>query len=225
MFITRTLTVILLLTPLAAYSKVSWVKNEKINPEQISSARIIYHAEVNAQQVSELILTLDEINNFYPALKEIKLYISSFGGSMESGYLAYQAIKASAIPVETINAGITGSAATLLYCGAKKRHTFPDATFIMHPAATPNSKREWLQPNDIELLKKDVADGNKYFFSVYRECLALQDREIARILSSSEYTRYIRSAEAKKIALSQDDVSGIASAQVSYFITTDNEGK
>jgi len=225
MFIKRTITVFLLLAPLTTYSKINWVKNEKINPEQISSAKIIYHGEVNPQQISELMLSLDEINNDYPALKSIKLYISSFGGSMESGYLGYQAIKASTIPVETINAGITGSAATLLYCGAKKRYTLPEATFILHPAATPNSKRDWLRPNDIELMKKDVDDGNQYFASTYRECTTLQDKEITRILSSNDQLRYIRSAEARKIELSQGDTSGITPAQVSYFIINDDEAK
>lgn len=225
MFSKRALIIFLLLTPFVTYSKMNWVKTDKISPDKVSSARIIYHGEVNAQLVSELILTLDEINNDYPALKKIDLYISSFGGSMESGYLAYQVIKSSTIPVETINAGITASAATLLYCGAKKRYTLPEATFILHPAATPNSKRDWLRPNDIELMKKDVDDTNEYFSSTYRECTTLQDKEITRILSSNDQLRYIRSAEARKIELSQGDTTGIASAQVSYFIVDDNDAK
>ncbi|WP_162505715.1 ATP-dependent Clp protease proteolytic subunit [Candidatus Arsenophonus triatominarum] len=33
---------------------------------------------------------IDEINNNYPKTKDIKLYINSFGGSMESAYMAYE---------------------------------------------------------------------------------------------------------------------------------------
>lgn len=65
-----------------------------------------------------------------------------------------QSVKGSVIPIETINDGVAASAATLIYCGAKKRYTFPLASFILHPSAAPNIKSEWVRPNELALLKK-----------------------------------------------------------------------
>ncbi|MBL0881069.1 ATP-dependent Clp protease proteolytic subunit [Serratia ureilytica] len=212
-----------ILFPLYSSAEIHWVKNENIKSEKVQQAKIIYTGEVNARQVSELISAIDEINNDYPGLKSIKLYITSFGGSMESGYLAMQAIKGSTIPVEAINAGMTGSSATLMYCGAQKRYALPLASFMLHPAATPNIKSEWIRPNDLELMKKDVDDGNNYFRNVYKNCTSLSNKDINEILFSNDGARYLLANDAESIKLSQGIVSGIMPTPVSYYITGDNK--
>jgi ATP-dependent Clp protease protease subunit len=196
-----------------------WTKSDNVKPGEVQQAKIIYSGEVNSRQAAELISAIDEINNDYPATKLIKLYISSFGGSMESGYLAMQAVKGSVIPIETINAGMNASAATLIYCGADKRYTFPHSSFILHPSAAPNLKTDWIRPNDIDLLKKDVEDGNKFFRSVYKKCTSLSSDEIDKVLYSNDSARYFLANEAKKIKLSQGEISGITPTPVSYYIT------
>ncbi|HFZ1002448.1 TPA: ATP-dependent Clp protease proteolytic subunit [Klebsiella aerogenes] len=133
-----------------------------------------------------------------------------------------QAVRGSKFPVETINAGMTGSSATLIYCGAEKRSTLPDASFMLHPSASPNIKTEWVRPNDVELLKKDVNDGNKYFRSIYKTCTKLRGEEIKRVLYSYDNARYLTASEAENIKLSQGNVSGIYPTPVSYYITDDN---
>lgn len=206
-----------------ASAEMHWVKSEGIKPMSVKTVKIIYSGDINSRQVLELISAIDEINNDYPDANSIKIFITSFGGSMESGYLAMQAIKGSNIPVETINAGMTASSATLLYCGAKKRFTLHDASFMLHPAASPNIKAEWVRPNDIELLKKDVEDGNKYFKSIYKSCTNLSDDEVQKILYSNDSARYLIASEAEKIKLSQGNVDGIHPTPVSYYITNDNK--
>lgn len=215
----KNLLAITLLIPVVSHSEMHWVKSDTVKPNDVSSVKIIYNGAVNSKQISELISAIDEINNDYPSSQSIKLYISSFGGSMESGYIAYQAIKGSIIPIETINAGMTASSATLLYCGAKHRYTFPDASFILHPAASPNTKEQWVRPNDIELLRKDIEDGNKYFRNIYANCTTLNKSEIEKILSSNDHTRYIKPNESISIRLSQGNISNIPSTQISYYIT------
>lgn len=205
--------------PAITNAEMHWVKSDKIKPDNVDTVKIVYNGDVTPTLVAELISALDEINADYPAVKSIKLFISSFGGSMESGYLAYQAIKGSKIPVETINAGMTASSATLVYCGAQKRYTFPDASFMLHPSASPNTKAEWIRPNDVELIRKDVEDGNKYFKSIYGSCTSLEHQDIEKILFSNDNARYLRPKDAEKIKLSQGSVKGIASTPVSYYIT------
>lgn len=208
-----------LVLPAITYAEMHWVKNDKIKPDNVDTVKIVYNGDVTPALVAELISALDEINADYPTVKSIKLFISSFGGSMESGYLAYQAIKGSKIPVEAINAGMTASSATLVYCGAQKRYTFQDASFMLHPSASPNTKADWIRPNDIEFIRKDVEDGNKYFKSIYGSCTTLERQDIEKILFSNDYARYLRPKDAEKIKLSQGSVEGIASTPVSYYIT------
>ncbi|MFK3914785.1 ATP-dependent Clp protease proteolytic subunit [Enterobacter cancerogenus] len=202
-----------------AHAEMHWVKSDRIKPDNVDTVKIIYNGDVTPVLIAELISALDEINSDYPAVKSIKLFITSFGGSMESGYLAYQAIKGSKVPVETINAGMTASSATLVYCGAQKRYTFPDASFMLHPSASPNTKAEWIRPNDVELIKKDVEDGNKYFKSIYSSCTTLERQDIEKILFSNDNARYLRPEDAEKINLSQGSIEGIATTSVSYYIT------
>ena len=73
--------------------------------------KIVYIGEVNGTKVAELMAGIDDINASYPAVKEISLYINSFGGDMEAGYIGGQAVRGSRIPIKTINAAMTGSAA------------------------------------------------------------------------------------------------------------------
>lgn len=209
--------------PSFSHANVYSVQSGNESANQNPTVKILYNAEVTPRQVSELISTLDKINNHHPFFKTIKLYINSPGGSMDSGYLAYQAIKESRIPVETINAGITASSATLIYCGAQKRYTFPEATFILHPAATQNTDKEYISPNDIEMLKKNTESGNKYFKSIYATCTALSNQDIDKILFSNDNARYIDAEGAKKINLSQQIISGITPTQSSYYINNDNK--
>lgn len=213
---------LLLLIPLYSVAEMHWIKSEKVKSEDVKAVKIIYTGDVNSRKVSELISAIDEINSDYPEAKVIRIFITSFGGSMESGYLGMQAVRGSKIAVETINAGMTGSSATLIYCGAEKRSTLPDASFMLHPSASPNIKTEWVRPNDVELLKKDVDDGNKYFRSIYKTCTNLSGEEIKRVLYSNDNARYLTASEAENIKLSQGSVSGIYPTPVSYYITDDN---
>ena len=209
-----------LVLPAIAHAEMHWIKSDRIKPDNVDVVKIVYNGDITPAQVAELISALDEINSDYPAVKSIKLFISSFGGSMESGYLAYQAIKGSKIPVEAINAGMTASSATLVYCGAQKRFTFSDASFMLHPSASPNTKSEWIRPNDVEFIRKDVEDGNKYFKSIYGSCTTLERQDIEKILFSNDNARYLRPKDAERIKLSQGNVEGIAPTPVSYYITS-----
>lgn len=206
-----------------SFAEMHWVKSERIKPAEVKTVKIVYNGEVNARQVAELISAIDEINNDYPAAQSIKLFITSFGGSMESGYLAMQAVKGSKIPVEAINAGMTASSATLIYCGARKRLALPESSFMLHPAASSNIRSEWIRPNDIDLMKNDVDDANKYFQIVYKVCTDLSSEEIKKILYSNDSARYLVATQAQDIKLSQGQVSGILPTPVSYYITNDNK--
>lgn len=142
--------------------------------------------------MTELISSLDEINATYPALKHIWLYINSRGGYMDSGYMAYEALRSSRTPVTTVNVFMTGSAATLLYCAAEERLTLPAARFLLHPAAVrANNDREYLQPNDISQLYERADRFNFIFKFVYRQCTTRNEQELGAMLFSEDNQRLI----------------------------------
>lgn len=87
---------------------------------KFKSARIIFNGDITANKSLEFIDALDKLHYASPGLKEITLYINSYGGDMDSGYLLYQAIKNAAVPITAVNISMTASSATLMYCAAKK---------------------------------------------------------------------------------------------------------
>ncbi|CAI0769833.1 ATP-dependent Clp protease proteolytic subunit [Serratia fonticola] len=204
---------------LSAIADVSVVKKEGVKSDQVNSIKIIYDGDITAREVIQLISAIDEANNEYTNVKEIKLYINSFGGSIESGYLAYEAIKNSSIPIVTINAAMVGSSATLLYCGGKKRLSLASATFMLHPAATPNTKQEYLKNNEIEKLSKSVKDANEKFKYVYQQCTNIDTESLDKILFSEDYSKYLNIDEAIKFKLTSAKETGIIPTQISYYIT------
>ncbi|MFN2049367.1 ATP-dependent Clp protease proteolytic subunit [Pantoea agglomerans] len=122
-------------TSACCIAKTSVVINNTLKAQEIKSAKIVYIGEVNGTKVAELMAGIDDINVSYPAVKEISLYINSFGGDMEAGYMGGQAVRGSRIPIKTINAAMTGSAATLIYCSGAQRETLPSATFFNPPCS------------------------------------------------------------------------------------------
>lgn len=100
----------------------------------VKVAKIYYTADVNAETVSDLARVIDELNIGYKNLEAIYLYVSSYGGDMDSGYVGYWLVKGSRIPVTTVNIATVGSAASMIFCGADDRQSLQGSRFILHPA-------------------------------------------------------------------------------------------
>ncbi|VFS51958.1 ATP-dependent Clp protease proteolytic subunit [Budvicia aquatica] len=119
----------LLLVPFFSMASMTVVKNDTVNNVDIDVAKILYVGGVDEAKVVELISAIDEINIKYKNTRKIFLYINSSGGDMDSGYMAYEAVRNSTIPIVTVNASMTGSSATMMYCGAKERLMMSGAYF------------------------------------------------------------------------------------------------
>ncbi|MDJ6543519.1 ATP-dependent Clp protease proteolytic subunit [Salmonella enterica] len=219
------LSCLLFTCPTLSFAQVHWFKNETIKPEDIHSVKIVYDADVNPAQITELSAVLDEINNTYTALKQIDLYINSYGGNMDDGYVGYQAVKASTIPVKTINSGMVASSATLIYCGGTSREMAPAASFMLHPAKALNTKNDYVSPSEINTLKKESYQANNYFYSIYSTCTSIKKDKIENILYSEDNSDYIYSEQARNISLANKIETGIKTTQISYYITSDDDNK
>lgn len=205
--------------PLMCFSQVQWFKPEILKPDEVKTAKVVLSGAVSTENTVNLMTALDELNNTYPSLKEIELYINSYGGEMEAGYMGYQAVRASRVPVKTINAGMTASAATLIYCAGNVRLMMPEASFVLHPAKSPNIQKSFVSPGDIEMMKKDVQQGNNYFKSVYATCTNIGDESLQKILFSDDNAWFVDAQQAKQLALVRGVRAGIKPTAVSYYIS------
>ncbi|WP_233874100.1 ATP-dependent Clp protease proteolytic subunit [Paraburkholderia adhaesiva] len=202
----------------ADYRKISQTGDS--TSEKVTIAKIYYTGGINIQKTNELIGALDDLNMNYRNLGKIYLYINSYGGDMDSGYIAYQAIKSSRIPVVTVNLATVMSAATMLFCGASERSSFEGAQFIMHPAAISQSSR--MQPDQLEMAQQTLGRYNQMLVDIYKGCSDFREGELKSILYSEDQRKVLSSDEARKRGVVTELTSRIADAQVSYFVSDGN---
>jgi len=206
-----------------ANAALSFSQRTDIKPAKFTHAPIIFNGSIEADNSLELIESLEKLNHNYPALKDITLYINSYGGDMDSGYMLFQAVKSSAIPVVTVNLSMTASAATLMYCAAKQRLVMPAAMFLLHPASVENINRQYLKPDELARLKEMNDRSNQLFKSVYKKCTNLSDSETDALVysESSSVLLNARQAVAKKMATGITDV--LKQADISLTISDEKK--
>ncbi|MDH2999774.1 hypothetical protein A1D23_06665 [Chelonobacter oris] len=208
--------------PFSAVAELKKTPVDDIGNLQSESAKIFYTAPIEANLVSDLVFAIDEINSLYPKLKNIYLYINSDGGDMDSGQIAYWAVKSSKIPVTTVNLSMVGSSATIMFCGAQQRLSLPGGKFLLH-ASSLTGTEGLLRPDDIDNLKKESMLYNQVFFNTYKQCTEYSDQEIGRLLHS-EGTRLLLTAdEVKNKKLIGGMADKIEQTPISYYIVENAE--
>ena len=86
----------------------------------------------------------------------IDIFISSGGGDADAGFAVYDMIKFVKSPVRTVSVGLTGSAATTVFLGARKENRFalPNARLLIHqPATSFYGRASELEINAREILR------------------------------------------------------------------------
>ena len=105
-----------------------------------------------AQQIINQLLVLEADGPDDP----IDVFISSGGGDADAGFAIYDVIKFVKSPVRTISVGLTGSAATTVFLGARKENRFalPNARLLIHqPATSFYGRASELEINAREILR------------------------------------------------------------------------
>lgn len=64
--------------------------------------------------------------------KPIWIYLHNYGGSLDMMWVLIDAMATSGTPVYTVNVGICGSAASLIFISGKKRFMMPNAKVVIH---------------------------------------------------------------------------------------------
>ncbi|ANI31125.1 hypothetical protein PL78_15020 [Yersinia entomophaga] len=205
--------------PLQSFADIAVIKKNNIKPGNIEYAKVLYSGDVTENKTVEFISVLDEINANYPKLKKIYVYINSYGGDMDSGYMAYEAIKSSPVPVTTVNLSMVGSSATLFYCAGAERLSMKGASFLLHPAAVANENSNFLKPDALKNMQEAVSIYNNMFDTVYKECTTYTDAERKNILYSENGRALINSGTAIDKKIANGLANGFSDVQISYYIT------
>lgn len=214
-------TSLLLMMPILTHAAVTEVRAEGMRNDAVKQIKVTYSGAITPEQIMDLMETLDKVNVSYPNAQRLTLYLNSGGGNMDSGYMGYQAIKNSRIPVTTVNAALVGSSASLLFCAGTERQSFPESHFILHPAsATVNGGTE-LKPDTLSLLSSTLTRYNEVFKTVYQTCTRLKAPEIDEMLSAENKRKDLSAEQAKSDGLIHDTTSQWIMADVSYFIQPD----
>lgn len=64
--------------------------------------------------------------------KPIWIYLMSYGGDLQYMYMLIDTIEASETPIYTVNLGMAGSAASLIYLAGKKRFMMKNSQLVIH---------------------------------------------------------------------------------------------
>lgn len=204
-----------------ASGMVTEVHREGEKAEEVKLIRIVYTGGISAAGITDLMSSLDKINLMYTNARGIELYLNSGGGDMDSGYMGYNGIRGSRIPVTTVNASMVGSAASLLFCAGQSRQAFEQSWFILHPAAATVSGE--MKPDAVNRLSVLLSHYNGVFSSVYRACSHLNDQEIKDMLAAEYLRKDWSSRQAQEAGFVSEIVRQPAQADAVWYIQPDKK--
>lgn len=107
-------------------------KDPSLLDKLMGTRSIMLSGEINkdtADDFATRILVLDSLSN-----DEIKVFINSPGGDVDSGFAIYDMIRFVKSPVLVIGMGLVASAAALIYLAVPKERRFalPNSTYLIH---------------------------------------------------------------------------------------------
>jgi len=197
----------------------------KSNFPKIKTINIFYNAAVTNARVADLSSLLDKVNRIYTNATKINLFINSYGGDTTAGFVAYQHIKSSRIPITTIAEGVVASMASIMFCASKDRLALQEHSFFLLHAffQYPNSA----EGNIIhfEQDKETLVKLSEIAKQIYRTCTNLSNKRLDSIMLSEDNHLLIRGKDAIKIGIISKIIDKIPQAQVSYYILDSDDNK
>lgn len=207
------------LVPLSAHSSVFYIKGNTVNPGDVNEAAIYFNGKINNQTVTWLLSSIAEIHGNYSNIKYVDVYLNSEGGDMDSGYVAFEALRKSPVKLNMINTSMVASSASMVYCASDDRYAMPMATFVLHPAAAWNEKSDYLKPDQARRILDDAENYNSMFRNIYTGCTKIPVDELKKLTSSETEREVYRVDEATRKGLVTRGIKESHSYPVTYYIT------
>jgi ATP-dependent Clp protease protease subunit len=103
----------------------------------LKSRSILVHEQVSdklARKVHSSLILLQQDDEKLP----VTVYINSPGGSADSGFAIYDALRFFKPPIRTVVTGLCASAAVMIYLAAprERRFSLPNSRFLLHQPST-----------------------------------------------------------------------------------------
>jgi ATP-dependent Clp protease protease subunit len=130
--------------------------------------------------------------------KPITIYLNSPGGEVNSGFAIYDTIRYISSPVRIVVTGLAASAATIIYCAAKKenRYTMPSAKFLIHQPSI--AGQIYGQASDLEITAREILKTRQKANEVLaREC----GQPIEKVEEDTTRDYWMNAVEAKEYGL------------------------
>ncbi len=200
-------------------ANVIYIKSDTVGNGQVEKAGLYFNGIINNQTVTWLMSSLAEIRENYRNVRSVDLYLNSPGGDMDAGYVAYEMLRNSPLKLNIINASMTASAATMIYCASPARYTMPMAQFVLHPAAASYEKTDYLKPDQARHILEEDENYNAIFRKIYASCMAVTNDELQKITESESGRVIYQAEEATKRGLVTRGIMESRSYPLTYFIT------
>ncbi len=106
--------------------------------KQIIKTRSLIVSEVVTDKLARKVQTQLILMQAQDEKAPITVYINSPGGSADSGFAIYDALRFFKPPVRTIVTGLCASAAVMIYLAAprERRYSLPNSRFLLHQPST-----------------------------------------------------------------------------------------
>lgn len=114
--------------------------------------------EKNVSKAIKSILYLDSVSN-----EPIKIFISSFGGSVYDGLALYDILRACSSPIHTHGVGKIMSMATYVFLAGDKRSLYKRSTVMIHELSDTNI-------GSLEDLKLNILESERIQAILYKIC-------------------------------------------------------
>jgi ATP-dependent Clp protease protease subunit len=202
----------------SAYGGMTFIKGDTTNNAEVKSAGIYFNGPINNQTITWLMSGATEIHANYRNVDNIDIYLNSEGGDMDASFVAYEFFKTFPIKINMINASMTGSAATIIYCASDNRYAMPMANFLLHPAAASYDKTDYIKPDQAKRIVEEDDAYNKMFQKVYASCTTLTPDELHQITAAESGRKMYDANNAIKHGLVTKGETKVKTYLVTYFI-------
>jgi ATP-dependent protease ClpP protease subunit len=118
-----------------------------------------YSRSIKELQMHAKIATIDP--------KPLYLHLSTYGGDLYQGFLGYDYIKGSKVPIYTVVEGFNASAGTIMSMGGKKRYMTQSSVMLIHQLRTVVGGKFNEIEEDYENCKEDMERIKNLYF---KEC-------------------------------------------------------
>ena len=99
--------------------------------------------------------------------KPLYVHLTTYGGDLYQGFLGYDYIKNSKVPIYTVVEGFNASAGTIMSMGGEKRYMTPSSVMLIHQLRTVIGGKFNEIEEDFENSKEDMERIKKLY---YKEC-------------------------------------------------------